>query len=65
MAENIAKGDPRWETLMSIWVAEGKPGYVVTRGGASYRVHQPSDEEVLFVPMQGIDDLYNSQSTMR
>ena len=59
----IEKDDPRWESLYRTWVEEKKPGYVVTVGGASYRVLQPSDEEVKFQPMGSMDEMYGSRST--
>jgi hypothetical protein len=63
MAELIDSTDPQWESLYKIWLSEKKPGYVVTAGGASYRVFEPDDQNIKFQLMEGIDSNYNSRST--
>ena len=60
---NIKKGDPQWEALFRIWIQEKKPGWVM-QGGATYKVFQPTDDEVFFQDASGgIDPSYSSLST--
>lgn len=65
MAELIDSTNPLWESLYKEWKAEGKPGYIVTAGGASYRVYEPSDGDIKFQEMEGLDKNYNSRSTSK
>lgn len=63
MATLITKDDPQYESLYQLWLSEKNPGYVVTPGGAQFRVFVISEEEVKFEPVSSIDTLYNSRST--
>lgn len=59
--EPIRKGNPNWDVLIRVWLAEKKPTYLVT-SGMHYRVNSPSDntDEVSFSPFSGIDAQYGS-----
>lgn len=59
----ITQDDPRWQSLYEKWDEERQPGYVTGAGGVTFRVLTPSDDTVIFVPMENINDLYNSTST--
>lgn len=61
MSDAISEGKT-WEKLKAVWEAQRKPGYV-TLGGQEYRVIQPGDDKLLFVPQGGLDQHYGSRST--
>lgn len=54
--------NPKWKKLYQQWLSEKKPGYVSV-GGTTYRVLHPSDDDISFVQMGGMDDMYGSSST--
>jgi hypothetical protein len=58
----IDKTNPLWEALYKKWIAEHRPGYLVSSSGVQYRILQPSDEDIKFVQMAGIENLYSSRS---
>jgi hypothetical protein len=62
MAEVIRKDDEeRWQKLYDMWIASGKPGYVVI-GGTNYRVLIPDEDNIAFEVKSGFDTHYGSQS---
>lgn len=61
--EAIGAGDPRFEQLHAVWMKAQKPGYITIENGGMYRVLQPSDGVVKFLPVAGgIDGFYSSTS---
>lgn len=62
-ADNIVReGAGNWDKLVKMWLAEGKPGFVLS-GGVQYRVIGGSRADVIFKPMSQITDGYGSLST--
>jgi len=61
--EAIGADDPRFEQLYAVWIKEQKPGYITLENGGMFRILQPSDGVVKFLPVQGgVDGMYSSTS---
>lgn len=56
------KNSELWKRLYKLWLKQGKPGWVVLRGGDQYRVLHPGDDAVKFERSSGFDAYYGSQS---
>lgn len=61
--DRISVGHPEYDSLMSIWISERKPGWI-NHGNRMYRVLQDTDGEPFFLlDSGGIDGNYSSRST--
>jgi hypothetical protein len=69
MENTISKGDPGYDKLYEVWVAEKKPGFVVLPGGTQFKaIKSGTDEEteediVVFARQGGFDEMYGSRTT--
>jgi hypothetical protein len=62
MGQTVREGDPLYEKLYTLWLEQGKPGWVVRSGGDQWKALQPGDDEVIFEKRGGFDDYYGSHS---
>lgn len=59
--EIIEKGDPVYQKLLNVWIAQGSnPGNITLSNGKIYKVLQPEAGVVKFAPQSA--ELYGSMS---
>lgn len=62
MPTAIDKTDSSWEALYKLWIEQGRPGWLAGNDGVTYKVLQPSDDDIKFLPKGAFDELYSSSS---
>lgn len=61
MTQIIDKKHTLYQKLLTEYLKDPKVGYV-SLGDKTYRVLKPSDDDIKFLPLQGLDDSYSSLS---